>query len=430
MSVVLVYIINSVISIVSYFFMITREVGSKLLTPGSATNQRLMSPAMATKKAEKLAPQLPRGILQEDVRQVHGIQQPEHRHAEAVVEYHADNRRNQVPVIMGGGGRSTTSPQESDNNRQAQSKKWCCTTSSWESDNVRQAQSKQRGVITSPQESDNYRQAQSKQRGVTTSPQESDNHRQAQTKQRGVTTSPQESDNYRQAQSKQKGATTDPQPEANGTKKATEGESALYNQHTACSNNQVSFSTLTDVMLPSQSWTDAITMPHNEKWVRVRDPGPKEGGARHYAARHYPYQQEEGRRHCRSPSQQNTPPQGPYMVGPPEPNTEASQKQTYFASEQVHRYKTKKLCKVPRQDFVRIYKPKTFTSEVKVVPLTYFEELLIRNRAMCLILCYRHILYFVVFSKTAPFFRLKSIVFGPNYYVTTANRSAVYLLFS
>ena len=126
----------------------------------------------------------------------------------------------------------------------------------------------------SPQKPDNYRQAQSKQRDVITSPQESDNHRQAQTKQRGVTTSPQESDNYRQAQSKQKGATTDPQPEANGTKKATEGESALYNQHTACSNNQVSFSTLTDVMLPSQSWTDAVTMPHNGKWGHVRDPGP------------------------------------------------------------------------------------------------------------------------------------------------------------
>ena len=79
----------------------------------------------------------------------------------------------------------------------------------------------------------------------------------------------------------------------------------MYNQHTACFTNQVSFSTLTDVMLPSQSWTDAITMPHNEKWVRVRDPGPKEGGARHYAARHYPYQHEEGRRHRLSPCQQN-----------------------------------------------------------------------------------------------------------------------------
>ena len=61
MFVELVSIINSAISKVSYFFMITREVGSKLLTPGSATNQRLMSSAMATKKAEKFAvlPQSP-----------------------------------------------------------------------------------------------------------------------------------------------------------------------------------------------------------------------------------------------------------------------------------------------------------------------------------------------------------------------------------
>ena len=280
---------------------------------------------MATKKAEKLAPQLPRGMLQEDVRQVHGIQQPEHRHADAVFEHDTD-RRNQVPIIMGMGGGSTTSPQEPDNNRQAQSKNGCCISSSWESDNVRQAQSKQRGVITSPQESDNYRQAQSKQRGVTTSPQESDNHR--------------------QAQSKQKGATTDPQLEANGTKKATEGESVMYNQHTACSNNQVSFSTLTDVMLPSQSWTDAITMPHNVERGRVRDPGPKEGGARHYAARRYPHQREGGPRYRRCPRsdrvnvckkethgeahyrsfpvQQETPPQEPLMAGPPVPKTEAS----------------------------------------------------------------------------------------------------------
>ena len=124
------------------------------------------------------------------------------------------------------------------------------------------------------------------------------------------------------------------------------------------------------------------------------------------------------------------------MVGPPEPNTEASQKQTY----------------VPGQDFERIYKPKTFTIKVKVVSLTYFEELLVRTRAktftskvkvvslthfeellvrtrgLCLILCYRHILYIVVFSKTAPFLGLKSIVFGPNCYVTTANRSAIYPL--
>ena len=209
-----IFLINSAIyESVIFLYDHLEEVGSKLLTPSSATNQRLMSPAMATKKAEKLAPQLPRGILQEDVRQVHGIQQPEHRHAEpgngpvfrngnTAPVFRNGNADSQVPTIMGmGGGGSTTSPQEPDNNRQAQSKNGCCISSSWESDNVRQAQSKQRGVITSPQESDNYRQAQSKQRGVTTSPQESDNHR--------------------QAQSKQKGATTDPQPEANGTKKAT-----------------------------------------------------------------------------------------------------------------------------------------------------------------------------------------------------------------
>ena len=198
------------------------------------------------------------------------------------------------------------------------------------------------------------------------------------------------------------------------------GYGAMYNQHTACLTNQVHFSTLTNVMLPSQSSTDAITMPHHVKWVCVRDPGPNEGGARHY-----PYQREEGRHHHLGPDQQNghyychcvdaeTPPQGPYMVGPPEPYSEASQKQMYFASEQVHtyivsrqlQYKTKKLCKVPGQDFVRFYKPqtfKTFTHTVKVVSLTYFEELLVRNRAMCLILCYRHILFIVVCCKTATY---------------------------
>ena len=184
----------------------------------------------------------------------------------------------------------------------------------------------------------------------------------------------------------------------------------MYNQHTACSTNQVSFSTLTDVMLPSQSWTDAITMPHNGEWGCVRDPGPKEGGARNDAARHYPYQQEEGRL---SPPRQNTPPQGPYMVGPPEPNTEASQKQTY----------------VPGQEFVRIYKPKTFTSEVKVVPLTYYEELLIRNRAMYPIVIRVHYIYVVFLVKPRRFLGLKSTVFGPNYYVTTANCSAIFPLF-
>ena len=92
----------------------------------------------------------------------------------------------------------------------------------------------------------------------------------------------------------------------------------------------------------------------------------------------------------------------------------------------LKRHRSRRTC----QDFVRIYKPKTFTSEVKVVPLTYYEELLIRYRAMCLILCYRyrHILFFVVFSKTA-FLGLKSIVVGPNYYVTTANCSTIFPLF-
>ena len=53
---------------------------------------------------------------------------------------------------------------------------------------------------------------------------------------------------------------------------------------------------------------------------------------------------------------------------------------------------------------VKLYKTKTFTSVVKVALLSYFEELLIRNRAMCLILCLGHI-YFVVLVKTAPFFK-------------------------
>ena len=69
----------------------------------------------------------------------------------------------------------------------------------------------------------------------------------------------------------------------------------------------------------------------------------------------------------------------------------------------------------------------TFTSDsevVKVALLTYYEELLIRNRAMCLILCLRHI-YFVVFSKTAPLLRLKSIVFRQNYYVVFVKMCAV-----
>ena len=73
----------------------------------------------------------------------------------------------------------------------------------------------------------------------------------------------------------------------------------------------------------------------------------------------------------------------------------------------------------------------TFTSDsevVKVALLTYYEELLIRNRAMCLILCLRHI-YFVVFSKTAPLLGLKSIVFRLIYYVISVNRGQIIPLF-
>ena len=125
------------------------EVGSKLLTPSSATNQRLMSPAMATKKAEKLAPQLPRGILsEEDVRQVHGIQQPGHRPGRAksggLFKIGSDFRNgNTEPVFRNGNADSQilswvwgeedgcciTSPQEPDNYRQAQSKNGCRITS-------------------------------------------------------------------------------------------------------------------------------------------------------------------------------------------------------------------------------------------------------------------------------------------------------------
>ena len=80
-------------------------------------------------------------------------------------------------------------------------------------------------------------------------------------KQRGVTTSPQESDNHRQAQSKQKGVTTDPQPEENCTKKATEEEGAMYNQDPAYLTNQVQYSTVTNVMLPSLSCTTTTLVP-------------------------------------------------------------------------------------------------------------------------------------------------------------------------
>ena len=72
----------------------------------------------------------------------------------------------------------------------------------------------------------------------------------------------------------------------------------------------------------------------------------------------------------------------------------------YFASEQVHAY----------MNLVQHYKTlETFTSEVKVAPLTYFEELLIRNRAMYSIVIRVHhiccIFNIVVLCKTAPLIR-------------------------
>ena len=72
---------------------------------------------------------------------------------------------------------------------------------------------------------------------------------------------------------------------------------------------------------------------------------------------------------------------------------------------------------------------KTFTSVVKVVPLSYFEELLIRNRAMCIILFLGHI-YFVVLVKKRAVFRAESIVFCPDYYFITANRGSIVPLFT
>ena len=81
---------------------------------------------------------------------------------------------------------------------------------------------------------------------------------------------------------------------------------------------------------------------------------------------------------------------------------------------------------------VKLYKTsKTFTKVkvVKVASLTYFEELLIRNRAMCLILFLVHI-YFVVLVENAPFLGLKSMVFRPNYYFNNVNRGNFTPLFS
>ena len=44
--------------------------------------------------------------------------------------------------------------------------------------------------------------------------------------------------------------------------------------------------------------------------------------------------QQNGHHYCHC-MQEDTPPQGPYKVGPPEPYSEASQKQTHFVSEQT-----------------------------------------------------------------------------------------------
>ena len=71
---------------------------------------------------------------------------------------------------------------------------------------------------------------------------------------------------------------------------------------------KVQFCIVTNVMFPSLRWMDAITMYHHQLGPCGNvhhDPGPDEGGARHYAARHYPHQREEGRRHHLSPHQQN-----------------------------------------------------------------------------------------------------------------------------
>ena len=82
-----------------------------------------------------------------------------------------------------------------------------------------------------------------------------------------------------------------------------------------------------------------------------------------------------------------------------------------YVSRQVQ-YKTVKLCKTltfKKQSDKKLVPVTTFNF-VKVALLTQLEELLIRNRAMCIILCLGHI-YFVVFSKNAPLLGLKSIVF-------------------
>ena len=75
------------------------------------------------------------------------------------------------------------------------------------------------------------------------------------------TTNPRESENYRQAQSKEMGVTTDPKSDENCTKKATEEEGAMYNQDSAYLINQVQYSTVTNVMLPSLSCITTTLVP-------------------------------------------------------------------------------------------------------------------------------------------------------------------------
>ena len=238
------------------------------------------------------------------------------------------------------------------------------------------------------------------------------------------------------------------------------GNGAMYNQHTACLTNQVHYSTVTNVMLPSQSWTDAITMPHHVEWVRVRDPGPKEGGACHYAARHYPCQREEGRRHCLGPCQQN----GHYnchCVRAPNrhwtsqqkklrprdlnwsvlqsPNSVVSNKKMYFASEHVYAnmnklvqcYNTVKLYK----NFVNI----TLFLLVFVCVITLVFKLLICNCAMCLNVsiwgtlfrCFvkkgRH--YSVLLSENGRYYSVVLSKKGRHFSVVSSKRDAIILFF-
>ena len=77
---------------------------------------------------------------------------------------------------------------------------------------------------------------------------------------------------------------------------------------------------------------------------------------------------------------------------------------------------------------VILYKTVRTFIKVKVALSTYFKEVLIRNRAMCLILFFGNN-YFVVFSKNAPLLGLKSIVFRPIYYVISVNHGQIIPLF-